>query len=161
MLLLTVKRKFIKELTLVGLVLTGVVALVYHMFIPERYFLWFPAIPVFFYLVGLLYIAMFLFCCRTGDERLALTYMTCKAVKFILSAVVMIFYGFVIGHEVIAFIMTFMFFYFSFLIFETRFFLQYEAELKQEKKTDNEKNTVHNDDSAPAGSLDGHGRNAK
>ena len=53
MFLLTVRKKFIKELTLIGVVLTGLVAIVYHLFIPERYFLWFPAIPIFFYLFGL------------------------------------------------------------------------------------------------------------
>ena len=48
MFLLTVRKKFIKELTVIGVVLTGLVAIVYHLFIPERYFIWFPAIPIFF-----------------------------------------------------------------------------------------------------------------
>lgn len=121
MFLLTVRKKFIKELTVIGVVLTGLVAIVYHLFIPERYFLWFPAIPIFFYLFGLLYIAFFSFSYRTGLEKLAMTYLVCKVLKFILSAFVLIFYGFVIRHEVVAFIATFMFFYFAFLIFETRF----------------------------------------
>ena len=64
MFLLTVRKKFIKELTVIGVVLTGLVAIVYHLFIPERYFLWFPAIPIFFYLFGLLYIAFFSFSYR-------------------------------------------------------------------------------------------------
>lgn len=121
MFLLTVRKKFIKELTVIGVVLTGLVAIVYHLFIPERYFLWFPAIPIFFYLFGLLYIAFFSFSYRLGLEKLAMTYLVCKVLKFILSAFVLIFYGFVIRHEVVAFIATFMFFYFAFLIFETRF----------------------------------------
>ena len=112
MFLLTVRKKFIKELTLIGVVLTGLVAVVYHLFIPERYFLWFPAIPIFFYLFGLLYIAFFSFSYRLGLEKLAMTYLVCKALKFILSAFVLIFYGFVIRHEIVAFITTFMFFYF-------------------------------------------------
>lgn len=121
MFLLTVRKKFIKELTVIGVVLTGLVAIVYHLFIPEKYFLWFPAIPIFFYLFGLLYIAFFSFSYRLGLEKLAMTYLFCKVLKFILSAFVLIFYGFVIRHEVVAFIATFMFFYFAFLIFETRF----------------------------------------
>lgn len=121
MFLLTVRKKFIKELTVIGVVLTGLVAIVYHLFIPERYFLWFPAIPIFFYLFGLLYIAFFSFSYRLGLEKLTMTYLVCKVLKFILSAFVLIFYGFVIRHEVVAFIATFMFFYFAFLIFETRF----------------------------------------
>jgi divalent metal cation (Fe/Co/Zn/Cd) transporter len=64
------------------------------------------------------------------------------AVQFI--AMLLMFYGFVIGHEVVAFMLTFIFFYFAFLIFETRFFLLFEAKLKLRKKANDEKNTVHN-----------------
>lgn len=148
MFLLTVKKKFIRELTIVGVILTGIVAVVYHLFIPERYFLWFPAIPVFFYLFGLFYIYMFAFNYRLGLDKIAMTYLVCKSLKFILSALTLIFYGFVIGHEVVAFFVTFMFFFFAFLIFETRFFLRFEAKLKLRKQYD-EKKSIHNHASAP------------
>lgn len=144
MFLLTVKKKFIKELTVIGIVLTTLVAVVYHLFIPDRYFLWFPAIPIFFYLFGLFYIEMFAFNYRVGLERIAMTYLVCKVLKFIISAMLLMFYGFVIGHEVVAFMLTFIFFYFAFLMFETRFFLLFEAKLKLRKKANDEKNTVHN-----------------
>ena len=144
MFLLTVKKKFIKELTVIGIVLTTLVAVVYHLFIPDRYFLWFPAIPIFFYLFGLFYIEMFAFNYRVGLERIAMTYLVCKVLKFIISAMLLMFYGFVIGHEVVAFMLTFIFFYFAFLIFETRFFLLFEAKLKLRKKANDEKNTVPN-----------------
>ncbi|MCI5742293.1 MAG: hypothetical protein MR321_01300 [Bacteroides sp.] len=134
MFLLTVRKVFIRELTLIGVVLTVLVAVVYHMFIPERYFLWFPAIPIFFYLFGLLYIAMFSFFYRLGLEKLIMCYMICKVLKFTLSAIVLMFYALVIGHEILAFMLTFIFFFFAFLIFETRFFLRFEAKLKNSKK---------------------------
>ena len=44
------------------------------------------------------------------------------------------FYALVIGHEILAFMLTFIFFFFAFLIFETRFFLRFEAKLKNSKK---------------------------
>lgn len=141
---MTVKKKFIKELTVIGVVLTTFVAVVYHLFIPDRYFLWFPAIPIFFYLFGLFYIEMFAFNYRVGLERIAMTYLVCKVLKFIVSAMLLMFYGFVIGHEVVAFMLTFIFFYFAFLIFETRFSLLFEAKLKLRKKANDEKITVHN-----------------
>lgn len=150
MFLLTVKKKFIKELTVIGVVLTTLVAVVYHLFIPDRYFLWFPAIPIFFYLFGLCYIEMFAFNYRLGLERIAMTYLVCKVLKFIVSAMLLMFYGFVIGHEVVAFMLTFIFFYFAFLLFETRFFLLFEAKLKLRKKANDEKNTVHNHHAATA-----------
>jgi hypothetical protein len=85
----------------IGIVLTTLVAVVYHLFIPDRYFLWFPAIPIFFYLFGLFYIEMFAFNYRVGLERIAMTYLVCKVLKFIVSAMLLMFYGFVIGHEVV------------------------------------------------------------
>lgn len=97
------KEKFIKELTLIGVVLTGLVAFVFHLFIPERYFLWFPAIPIFFYLFGLFYIYMFAFGYRLGLDKLASVYLLCKMMKFILSMLVLLFYGFFVRHEVVAF----------------------------------------------------------
>ena len=144
MFLLTVKKKFIKELTVIGVVLMTFVAVVNHLSILDRYFLWFPAIPIFFYLFGLFYIEMFAFNYRVGLERIAMTYLVCKVLKFIVSAMLLMFYGFVIGHEVVAFMLTFIFFYFAFLIFETRFFLLFEAKLKLRKKANDEKITVHN-----------------
>lgn len=159
MFLLTVKKKFIKELTVIGVILTTVVTLVYHIFIPERYFLWFPAIPIFFYLFGLFYIYMFAFNYSLGLDKLAMTYLVCKALKLILSVMILLFYGFVIGHEVVTFFATFILFYFAFLIFETRFFLRFEAKLKLRKQANNEKTTVHSNASAPV--SDGSGRDAE
>lgn len=148
MFLLTVKEKFIKELTLIGVVLTGLVAFVFHLFIPERYFLWFPAIPIFFYLFGLFYIYMFAFGYRLGLDKLASVYLLCKMMKFILSMLVLLFYGFFVRHEVVAFFTTFIVFFFAFLVFETRFFLRLEAKLKLRKQYD-EKKTIHNHAAAP------------
>ena len=131
MFLLTIRKKFMRELTLIGVVLTALVAVVYHIFIPERYFLWFPAIPIFFYLFGLFYIEMF-------------------------SS-----YAFLIGHEVVAFMLTYVFFFFAFLIFETRFFLWFETKLKNSKKVNNEKITVHSTVSASVDGDDGNADGAK
>ena len=47
-----------------------------------------------------------------------------------------------------AFVAAFVFYYFAFLVFETRFFLRFEAKLKLSKQVKNEKNTVHSIDAA-------------
>ena len=148
MLLKAIKKKFIQELTGTGLILTIGTLLFFHFFFPERYFQWFPLIPVFFYVFGLFYIYMFEFSCQLGADKIAMTYLICKVLKFILSALVLIFYGFVIEDEVGAFVAAFVFFYFAFLVFETRFFLRFEAKLKLSKQVKNEKNTVHRNNTA-------------
>lgn len=52
MYLKTVKKKFIEELTVASIVLTAGMGLIFHFVIPTWYFVWFPIIPVFFYLFG-------------------------------------------------------------------------------------------------------------
>ena len=148
MFLTTVKKKFIGELSVGGIVLTAVVALAYRFFMPEWYFAWFPLIPVFFYLFGLLYIYMVVFSYELGADKIAMAYLICKVLKLIMSALVLIFYGFAVGQDVVAFVATFVFFYFAFLFFETRFFLRFEARLKLSKQVNNEKNTVHSNNAA-------------
>lgn len=148
MLLKAIKRKFIRELTGIGIILTIGTLLLFYFFFPERYFQWFPLIPVFFYVFGLFYIYMFEFSYQLGADKIAMTYLICKVLKFILSALVLIFYGFVIEDEIGAFMATFVFFYFAFLAFETRFFLRFEAKLKLSKQVKNEKNTVHSNNTA-------------
>lgn len=148
MLLKTIKKKFIRELTVAGVILTALVGLVYHFLVPQWYFSCFPLVPVFFYAFGFLYIYLFLFSYQLGADKIAMTYLICKVLKLILSALVLVFYGFVIGEDVVAFVAAFVFYYFAFLFFETRFFLRFEAELKLSKQVKNEKNTVHSIDAA-------------
>ncbi len=150
MLLKAAKKKFIRELAYTEAALTVGTVLVYHLFIPERYFQWFPLIPVFFYLFGLFYIYMFAVGYRWGGNKVAMTYLVCKVLKFVLSALILTFYGFVIGHEVMAFMGTFIFFYLAFLVFETRFFFRLEAKLKLSKQIKNEKDTVHSNNAVAA-----------
>ena len=151
MLLKAIKKKFIQELTGTGLILTIGTLLFFHFFFPERYFQWFPLIPVFFYVFGLFYIYMFEFSCQLGADKIAMTYLICKVLKFILSALVLIFYGFVIEDEVGAFVAAFVFFYFAFL------FLRFEAKLKLSKQVKNEKNTVHSNNTAAFVGNSNHG----
>ena len=70
MFLLKAKKVFIKKMTILTLILSVVIGLVYHLFIPDRYFPWFPAIPVFFYLFGLFYINMFSLAYRLGEDKM-------------------------------------------------------------------------------------------
>ena len=96
--LLKVRKAFLKRLTLLTVYLTVIIALVYHLFIPDRYFLWFPAIPVYYYLCGLFYVYMFETSYRMGEKKLITAFLVCKVSKFILSAFILMFYGFVVGH---------------------------------------------------------------
>lgn len=134
MFLLAAKRKFIKKMTILTAVLSVIIGLVYHLFIPDRYFPWFPAIPVYFYLFGLFYINMFSLGYRLGEDKLVPLFLVCKGTKFIVSAIIVIIYCFAVQHEVLAFVATFMVFYLAFLIFETVYFTNIELRIKKRKK---------------------------
>lgn len=134
MFLLAAKRKFIKKMTILTVVLSVIIGLVYHLFIPDRYFPWFPAIPVYFYLFGLFYINMFSLGYRLDEDKLVPLFLVCKGTKFIVSAIIVIIYCFAVQHEVLAFVATFMVFYLAFLIFETVYFTNIELRIKKRKK---------------------------
>ena len=130
----TIRKKFFRELAVTCVVLTCLVALVFHLFIPERYFLWFPAIPVFFYLVGVLYIELVSLYYRMNANKLVHCYLICKVAKLLACAAFMIAYAIAVGHEITTFMVTFIFFFFAFLIFETKFFVRFEMKMKNRKK---------------------------
>ena len=121
-------------MTILTLVLSVVIGLVYHLFIPDKYFPWFPAIPVFFYLFGLFYINMFSLAYRLGEDKMVPLFLVCKGTKFLVSVLIVVIYCFAVRHEVLPFIVTFMVFYISFLIFETVYFTNIELRLKKKKK---------------------------
>ena len=134
MFLLKAKKVFIKKMTILTLVLSVVIGLVYHLFIPDRYFPWFPAIPVFFYLFGLFYINMFSLAYRLGEDKIVPLFLVCKGTKFMVSILIVSVYFFAVRHEVLPFIATFLVFYVSFLVFETVYFTNIELRLKKKKK---------------------------
>ena len=134
MFLLKAKRKFIKNMTILTLVLSVVIGLVYHLFIPDKYFPWFPAIPVFFYLFGLFYINMFSLAYRLGEDKMVPLFLVCKGTKFLVSILITVIYCFAVRHEILAFVATFLVFYISFLVFETVYFTNIELRLKKKKK---------------------------
>ena len=134
MFLLKAKRIFIKKMTILTLVLSAVIGLVYHLFIPDKYFPWFPAIPVFFYLFGLFYINMFSLAYRLGEDKMVPLFLVCKGTKFLVSILITVIYCFAVRHEILAFVATFLVFYISFLVFETVYFTNIELRLKKKKK---------------------------
>lgn len=124
------KRNFFAFLTLFTILSGGIGAVIFHAFLPERYFQAYPFIPAFFYLLGLASIYAFDIVRRKAHQKLALFYMAVKMIKLLLSVVLLLFYcGIVKVHEK-EFILTFVGFYFLYLIFETWFFSLYELNHK-------------------------------
>lgn len=133
MFLLTAKRRYLKEVTCLTVVLSLVVGLVY-LFIPERYFVWFPVIPAFFFLYGLFNISMFAMAFRMGEDKIIPMFLINKSIKLISSILIVVVYCFVVRHEVLSFIAAFVAFYIPFLIMETAYFTKIELILKRKRR---------------------------
>ena len=134
MFLLTARRKYIKQIVSLIVVLTVVVGTVYYFFIPHRYFVWFPVIPVFFLLYGFFNISMFSMAFRMGEDKMVPMFIVNKGLKFIASVLLIILYCFIVRHEVVSFIIAFIAFYIPFLIVETAYFTKIEMILKRKRR---------------------------
>lgn len=128
------KRKFYKGLAIASVILVGIVAIVSCMLFPGKCFLWFSTIPIFFSLIGVLYMELISLCYRKGVDSLASCYLICKVLKLFVSVCFITFYAIVVRREIVAFMATFVLLFFAFLIFETKCFTIFEQKLKKEKK---------------------------
>lgn len=134
MFLLTARRKYIRQIFSLIILLTAIVGSVYYFFIPHRYFVWFPIIPVFFLLYGYFNISMFTWAFKMGNDKMVPMFMINKGIKFFASIVVIILYCFLVRHEIISFIVAFVFFYIPFLVVETVYFIKIEMILKRKRR---------------------------
>lgn len=134
MVLKTVKRKFIISLTLTGLVLGWGGAGLYHAFWPHLYSPYFPLIPLFFYVFGLIFIYLFEYMHTYMPNKSLLVYVISKGAKLIIGLFFLIIYGFLIGIHTRAFLLTFLIYYLIYVVFESYFFLRFEMDMKKEKK---------------------------
>lgn len=128
-----VRKKFIISLTVLTVAMGLLGALVFGLLLPERYFAAYPFIPVFFYLFGLFFIAMFERSYQLGQRKVLLLYLAQKAVKLVLSVVIMAVYALAVGEQVPSFLWTFLVYYVVYLIYETRFFSRFELKNKSNK----------------------------
>lgn len=128
------KRNFIMLLTLFTIICGGVGMLILHFNLPEHYFKWFPYIPIFFYVMGIASIYAFDSCRSHAPNKTGLLYMALKVVKLILSVVLLLVYCIIVKEHEKDFILSFVAYYLSYLIFETWFFFSYEKKKTKIKK---------------------------
>lgn len=126
----TLKKSYLRRMTLLTISLTLIVGFVYYTYLPHRYFVCFPFIPAFFFLYGWANVSVWLFFYKYRPKYLISSFMVMKGVKFILSIVFILLYQWVVGHEILAFSILFLVFYIAFLIFETSFLVKVELKVK-------------------------------
>ena len=120
------QRLFITWHTLLMLVAGWTIGPVIATCWPERYFGWYPFIPVFFYIFGWFTISMFEACRRFAPKKMQLVYLGTKAIKMVFSLMILLIYALKVGEKKVEFFLTFFGFYLITLAFESWFFYKYE-----------------------------------
>lgn len=130
----TLKKEYMYRMSLMTLVLSVIVGLVYYLYLPHRYFVCFPFIPAFFFLAGWGSVSVLLFFYKYRPQFVVSGFLVMKTIKFILSVVFILIYQLLVGHEIVGFSLVFLVFYFAFLICETCFLVRVELEHKEKMR---------------------------
>ncbi len=132
------KKRFIWWTTVFALV-TGLGGYgMIRAFLPQHYFSWYPAIPVYFYLFEGYYIYSFDVCRKHSPNRILSVYMGMKVVKMLLSMLIILFYILFVKVQKESFVLTFFIFYLLTLLNESIFFYLFEMNQKKKKEKGNE-----------------------
>ena len=132
--LLKVQRICIISLTLLLLVFGWGGAMIFRHFFEESYSPYYPLIPLFFYVFGLIFIYLFEYMHKHMPDKSLMVYVINKGAKLLIGLVFMVLYGMFIGIHTKAYLWTFLIYYVIYLIFESCFFLRFEMEMKKVNK---------------------------
>ena len=130
-------------MTIMTVLLSVIVGVVYYVHMPQRYFVCFPLIPLYFFVLGWMNINILLFLFKNQQQHFVAGFMACKGFKFLSSLVLVVVYGLTVRQEILAFTLLFLAFYISFLVFETQFFLRVELRIKRNELKVQRKSLEH------------------
>ncbi len=132
--LLTAKKKFIRNLTILTLGISVLTVLIFQQFFPEHYFVCYPFIPLCFYLLGLIMGCVFTFVYQHDEHKILPVLLVFKGIKFFFVLTAIVVCGFVARQHIVSFGLVIVAYYLIYLVFETYFFFRLESEMKQQRK---------------------------
>ena len=118
--------------SVVGVSLGGLLNTIWH----THSFAWFPAIPIYFYLLEITMLIVLEKANRKRPDSVVTSYMITRLVKLILTIVFLWVYMVFIGDSLRSFALTVMLFYFICMFFETYMFYLYEKRRMKKKYED-------------------------
>lgn len=133
MLLLTTKKKFIRNLTILTLGMSLLTYLMSHLFFLEQNAVCYLFIPLCFYVFGLLFVNVFTFVYQHDEGKVLPVFLVCRGIKFFLSLTAVAVCGLVARRYLVGFGLVLTVYYLVYLVFETYFFFRMESELKVKK----------------------------
>lgn len=117
--------------TIITLLLGWGIGLLLKELLPENYFGWYPFIPVFFYLMGLITIIFVTSNKKRSQLKTANVYLFVKVIKAAMSIIVIGSYFFMVNENKKTFALVFGGYYLLYLGLETYFFYRAEKSIKQ------------------------------
>ena len=119
--------------TILGInILVGVVVgcILYYGF-PDSYFAWYPSIPIYFTVLGIIMSSIMFSRSKDEPKKIVHVYMTMRVVKLLITLGSILLYVWLVGEQKLLFCMTTLGFYFLYLFIETYFFYRFEKMVKQ------------------------------
>lgn len=132
------KQKYLFQTTLLTLFSGVAGGWVYYSINPYHYIGGYPLIPVFFYAFGVFMINMTETCRKQMPGRMLLIYLLIRLIKMFASIILMLVYCIIVHEESKGFLLAFIANYLIYLIYDSWFFFNFEADRKWRMKKENE-----------------------
>lgn len=131
------KIKYVAALAAFSCVVGCLGLWLFRSFYPEAYFPVYPAIPVYFFLIGMLSLLLY----RPGRQgkSTVITYIGIRMIKLLTSVLLLLLYAFLVRAQIITVLVTFCIYYIAYMIFEATFLFL------SERKTISPKNSACNE----------------
>jgi len=100
--------------------------LVFYWGFPSFYFQWYPLIPAYFLLLGLLMSMVMYHYSKYKSEKILTAYMMSRAIKIVITVGCLLLYYWLIRDNMAAVLLTTLVFYFLYLMVETWIFFRFE-----------------------------------
>ena len=121
---------------LVFYVIVGVmVGLIIYYLYPQYYFSWYPVIPGYYTILGIVLYRSLLFYKKKHPKKLISVYMMMRGIKFLITVLSVLLYTMLVDESVYEFAITIIAFYYFYLFIETYIYIKFE---KQKPKINEE-----------------------
>lgn len=132
------KRNYLFYTALLTILVGGLGGWAYYSVFPHHYFGGYPLIPVFFYVFGVFMVSMTENCRKRMPRRMLQIYLLMRVMRMLVSMIVMVIYCIAVREEAKEFLLTFIANYLIYLMFDSWFYFNFEANRKLKKNKENE-----------------------
>lgn len=127
------KRSYVLLTVLLFIIVGMVGGWIYSQAFPQNYFNGYPAIPVYFLMMGIASINILERGRGKSPVRMLQIYMLVRVVRMIVSLLFMVVYCLAVREEALTFMLTFIVYYLIYIIYDSWFFYKLEGNQKKEK----------------------------